>query len=310
MVTQRYGQTDNQPKKASKTRTWRRYHSFPVATSPLAEGVSPAEQQITYSDYTATLQQYGAKSPITDVVQDTHEDPMLRVLSERSGEQAAKTVETVTIDVLKGGSNVYYANAAASRSAVNSPPLRADFRRVVRQFDRQNASPITRIIRPTPNVGTMGVEAGFFCMAHTDLEPDIRGITGFKGVVEYGNPGQATPGEVGSVERVRFVLTNMFDAWLAAGTAGTTYLANGSTPSTSTAADVYPMIVVARDAYGIVRLQGREAVKIMVLQPNEPRGNDELGQKGSVGWKLMYTCARLNEQWIARVEAACTGNPA
>jgi len=72
---------------------------------------------------------------------------------------------------------------------------------------------------------------------------------------------------------------------------------------------VYPLLIVARDAYAVVRLQGRQAAKVMVLNPNKPRGGDPLGQKGTVSWKTYYTAAILNEEWIARLECACTANP-
>jgi N4-gp56 family major capsid protein len=311
ITTQRFGMIDDQPQKKSKTRKWRRYHAFAAATSPLAEGIAPAGHALTYTDVVATLEQYGDLVEITDVVEDTHEDPVLQVSVDRSGEQAAETVEVVTIDVLKAGTNVYYANNVTSRATVNSGPTRADLRRVVRGFDRNKAKRISRIVSPSALFATEPVEAGFFAMGHTDLEPDIRNITGFKPVAEYSNPGAAIPGEIGAVERIRFVLTPLFTAWEAAATSatGTTYLSSGAAAATALAPDVYPLLIVARDAYAVVRLQGRQAAKVMVLNPNKPRGGDPLGQKGTVSWKTYYTAAILNEEWIARLECACTANP-
>jgi hypothetical protein len=46
-----------------------------------------------------------------------------------------------------------------------------------------------------------------------------------------------------------------------------------------------------------------------VLQPGQPRGGDGLGQKGSVGWKIMYACAITFEEGLARMEVAATANP-
>ena len=308
MVTQRFGQMDTHKQNSGKVRKWRRYHSFPVTTAPLAEGVAPAGHAITFTDYTATLQQYGDVAELTDHITDTHEDPILQVAMDRSGEQFAKVIESLTIDVLKGGTNVFYAAGVASRTLVNSPVTRGDLRKVTRGFSRALASPLTQIIGPTAKISTQGVERGYFAMGHTDLDSDIRGITGFVNVVAYGNPGQAQAGEIGSVEQVRFILTPMFEPWSAAGASGTTYLSNGSIPSGASSADVYPLLVVARDAYACVRLQGRQAVNIAVLNPT-PRGGDPLGQKGSVGWKTWFAAAILNEQWIARIECAATANP-
>ena len=309
IVTQRFGMTDDQPRNSGLIRKWRRYHSFADATAPLAEGVSPAGQAIRYTDYTATLQQYGDKVPLTDIIADNHEDPVMDVMMMRCGEQFSQTIEALTLSVLKGGTNVYYAGGVGGRSSVNSTITRGDIRKVVRGFDRAYASVISRIIPPNPNVSTAGVLPSFFALAHTDLEPDIRNITGFKSIAEYSNPNQAVPGECGSVERVRFVLTPKLTSWETSGASGTVYLSGGVAVNSAASADVYPILFLARDAYGIVRLQGRQAVKVMVLNPNTPRHGDELGQQGAVSWKTQYACARLNEQWMARLEVGCTANP-
>ena len=310
LVTQRFAQMDTQPQNSGKVRKWRRYHSFAVTTAPMAEGVTPAGHGMPFTDYVATLQQFGDVVELTDIVQDTHEDPILKEMVSKSGEQFAKVIEAITIDTLKGGSNVFYASGVASRSLVNAPPKRSDIHLITRAFNRANASPISRMIAPSEKISTAGILPGFYAMGSTDLDADIRAMTGFESVASYGNPGQATAGEMGAVLNVRFILTPNFEPWDASGLAGTTYLANGTAPSGATQADVYPVIVVARDAYACVRLQGRTAVNIMVLNPNTPRGGDPSGQRGSVAWKTMYACAITNESWIARLECACTANPA
>jgi N4-gp56 family major capsid protein len=74
--------------------------------------------------------------------------------------------------------------------------------------------------------------------------------------------------------------------------------------TTGTSADVYPVLFVARDSYGVVSLKGKEAVQMMVLNPNMPRGGDQLGQRGSVGWKALHTAVILNQLWMVRAEVA------
>jgi len=317
LVTQRFAQRDTMKRHGGNTIKWRRYNKFVVAKAPLAEGVPPAIQPLTKTDYTAILRQYGAVTEITDVVKDLHEDNVMGVVIDLLGEQMAETIEAITIDVLKAGTTVVYANGAANRAAVNSPPLRGDFRLMQRVFDRNSARQITRVISPSANVSTMGVESGYWAMGHTDLQPDIETVVGYKGYIEYGDVSKKLPGEVGSVGQFRIVLTNMFKSWTASGLAGETYLANGSAPSSSTQCDVYPIICVAREAYGAVRLQstgemqnqGKSPVGIKVVQP-KPSHSQPLGQKGTMGWIAYYTCAILSEQWMGRIECSCTATPA
>lgn len=309
-VTQRFAQQDYQPQNSSQTRKWRRYENFSENKAPLSEGVTPPGHSITYTDVTAILRQYGDRVNLTDVIQDTHEDPVLKIMTQRSAEQAAQTIELITIDIIKAGTNVVYAGGVASRVAVASELTRSDIRVAVRTLDRSIATPFTSIISPSAKVSTQGVEPAFYAMGHTDLEPDIRNITGFKSFVEYGNPSSATPGEVGAVERVRFILTQNFDSWEEAATdaaSQTSFLSGGA--ATAGSADVYPVIVVARDAYAVVRLQGRNAIRMMVLNPGVPRGGDEVAQRGSIAWKTWFAGAILNENWLIRIECACTAIP-
>ena len=78
MVVERFGQVDPLQKNKTKSCKWRRYNSFPRAIQPLAEGVPPTGNKLTYVDIIATLEQFGDAYPLTDVVLDTHEDPVLQ----------------------------------------------------------------------------------------------------------------------------------------------------------------------------------------------------------------------------------------
>lgn len=309
-VAERFGQKDPQPRNASKTVKWRRYNSVPRVSSPLSEGVPPSGHKLTYTDVTATLEQYGDVYKITDVIVDTHEDNVLMEAMGICGEQVAETIEEVRINFLKAGTNVYYAGGAASRSVVNSPPTRGDFRKIYRSFKKYKAREISEIISASAKISTEPVEAAYFVMSHTDLDADFRGISGFVPSVEYSDSSKRLPGEIGKVEQFRIILTAMFDPWEAAGAAGTTYLSGRTKVTSDTACDVYPVIVVARDSYGIVPLQGHDAVKPMVVNPHSPDKFDPTGQIGFVSWITYQAGAILNQLWIARLECAATAEPA
>lgn len=309
MVTERFGMVDPQPMNASRTRKWRRYKSLAPAIAPLAEGITPAGQKLSFEDVTANLEQYGDFARITDVIQDTHEDPVLQETSDIIGEQAAETVELIRIAILTAGSNVYYASGVAGRANVNSKIVLGDIRKVVRGFRRARARTISQIISASGKISTEPVAPAFFCLCHTDLEPDIRGLTGFIPTEKYADSTKAFDGEIGKIEGVRFIGTTLLEPWYAVGTSGTTYLANGEVPGSSTACDVYPMLFIAKNAYAIVPLQGEDAVTIMVKNPGKPTDSDPLGQRGFVSWKAWQTAAILAELWIARLEVGATANP-
>jgi N4-gp56 family major capsid protein len=310
MVTERFGQVDPQEKKKGKTRKYRRYLSFPRATAPLAEGIPPKGQKLRYTDVNINLEQYGDLAEITDHVEDTHEDPVLAEARDLCSEQIAETKEVLRIGYLKAGTNVFYANGETARSDVASPPLRSDFRKIFRYLANHKAKRFTKLVAASAMISTHAVEPAYWVMGHTDLLADLRDMPNFLPVSEYGNAMKAIPGEVGSMEEFRFVLTPLFEPWESSGASSTTYLAGGVEVSSAASCDVYPMIVVAMNSYAIVPLQGYGAVNINVQNPGKVTKSDPLGQVGFVSWKTWDGGGILNQAWVARYEVAATAKPA
>ncbi|MCP4651044.1 MAG: N4-gp56 family major capsid protein [PVC group bacterium] len=310
LLTERFGQPKPIPKKHSKVIKFRRYEALATVEAPLAEGVPPTGQKLTATDYTATLEQFGDFTEITDVIMDTHEDNVLQEGIKTVSEQAAQTIELVRLATLKAGTNVYYAGTGTTRATVDAAPARKDFRKIVRGLNRYNANTIESIVKASPKIDTEPVNPSFFGICHTDLKPDLRGVTSFIEVKNYADSDKSIAGEFGSIEDVRLCCSTMVKPWLAQTTdSSVTYLSNGSEVTTAGASDVYPILVFAQDAYGIVPLQGKNAVKLMVINPDMPSKGDELGQKGFVSWKMYQACVILNQNWMARLEALVVAEP-
>jgi N4-gp56 family major capsid protein len=310
MVLERFGQIDRQPKNKTKVRKYRRYEPFARAVAPLAEGVVPAGQMISFTDVTMTLEEYGDYVQITDVIQDTHEDAILDWASKECGRQAAETIELIRFASLKGGTNVVYPGTATTRASVNGPLTRKEIRLVERAFWRNKAKFISTIVSATAKIATEPVAPAFFALCHSDLKDDIRSITGFLPVEKYANNEASLPNELGKVESTRFIMSSLFEPWLAVGTPGTSFLSNGgSSAGGAVACDVYPVIVVAQDAYAIVPLQGFDSVQLYVVNPKATT-DQPLAQKGSVGWKTYQTAGILNQNWLTRIEVACSNTVA
>lgn len=299
LVLSKFGQNKPLPKNKADTVKFRRPVPFAVATAPLVEGVTPVAKQMSYQDVTVQIQQYGDVVEITDKVDDLSEDPVLKDASMLCGEQAAETIEMVTYGVLKGGTAVRYANNVGGRTSVVATISLNDVRSVVRDLKGQRARPITSMLSGSPNYATKPIEGGFVAFCHTDCEADIRQLTGFTPTASYGSRQPLCPEELGSVENVRFIASPLLSSWADAGGA------KGTMKSTSgTSADVYPVIFIAKESYGLVPLKGEGAITPTVLNPGKPSKSDPLGQLGFVGWKTYFACVRLNEAWMKRLEIA------
>lgn len=311
LVTERFGQAKPIPKKHSKTITFRRYESWSPAVAPLGEGVPPEGQKLTKTDVSATLEQYGDKCELTDVIQDTHEDNVLQEMIDLASEQAAETIELVRISILNGGTRVELANNAATRATIASTVSRGDLRRITRYFHRHKAKTISSIVKASAMVSTEPVAPAFFAMGHTDLESDFANLEGWVKVANYSNSDKALPGEIGKIDNVRVILSPLFEPIEggASSVSSTTFLAGGAIPSAAAAPDVYPILVIAKDAYGIVPLQGKNAIKPMVVNPGKPSVGNECGQIGFVSWITYQTACILNQHWMCRYEVLCTAKP-
>ncbi len=318
---EKFGQTYPLPQNSTQTAKFRRYFLtgttgsagsgsgnffIPVATTPLVEGVTPAGSRLSNQDYTVQLAQYGDYITITDVVMDTHTDPVMSEATDILGESAARTVEPLRFNVLKAGTNVFYANSVASRANVAATITLGDQRRVTTALNRQNAKKITNIVASTPDFNTKSVEAAYMAVVHPDLETDIRNMTGFKPVADYGSHTSPMEGEIGSVEQVRYLSSTVIAPWAGTG------VATASAPSlrhqdagTGDKVDVYPILYFGRDAFGIVPLKGKSAMTPMVVNP-KPAAGDPLAQRGTVGYKLWTATVILQEAFMARLEVGAT----
>jgi len=300
LCLEKFGQAKTLPANKSQSMKFRRYNSLGLRLTPLTEGVTPTSEKLTASDLTANLYQFGGLVEITDIIVDTHEDPVLKEAVAVSGEQAAKTVETLRYNVLKACTNVFYANSVAARTSVVSVISRTDQRKIVRALERQEAQFITSIVKSTPSFNTESVLPGFVGVTHVDMTSDIRGMTGFTSVADYGSmPKWET--EIGACEDVRYLKSTIFSPYEDAGSTVTT----GKLTTAGNRCDVYPVMYFGRDAFGIIALKGKFAITPIVINP-VPSKSDPLGQRGSVSWKTMQGTVILNDAWMAVSENACT----
>ena len=321
LMIEKFGQSQPIAQNNTKSAKWRRYFLsgatgsagtgsgnfyVPLALTPLVEGVTPAGNKLANQDYTVTLAQYGDYVTITDVVQDTHEDQVLSEAVDILGEQAAYTLETIRYNVIKAGTNVFRLGASGTlvgaRNLVNGPMTLGVQRSITTALNRQNARRFTKVVASNANYRTEPIEAAYIGLCHPDLETDIRQMAGFIHTKQYGT---VTPweNEVGSVEGVRYLSSTIFTPWADLGAAtsgGTTYRSTGATYW-----DVYPIIYLARDAFGIVPLKGKDSITPMVVNP-KPAPGDPLGQRGTVGWKAYQAAVILQDAFLIRAEVCAT----
>lgn len=299
MVLEKFGKNIQMPKNKNTTARFRRPLTMTARTAPLVEGITPAVSTFNYEDVQVQIRQYGDVMDITDVIEDTHEDPVLRDMTVQAGENIGRTLEALRWGVLRAGTSVFFANGTA-RNQVNTPITINRQRAVIRFLKAQKAMKITRILSGSTDLNTTPIEASYVAICHTDCEADLRGLAGFTPVAEYGQRQPVSEYELGSVEDVRYVCSPDLDFFLNAGAT------KGAMSGAGANADVYPIIYLGQEAFGNVALRGYGSISPTVLPPGTPDKSDPLGQKGYVGWKTWFAALRLNETWMCRLEVAVT----
>lgn len=270
----------------------------------LQEGVTPGARTIAYQDVQVTLQQYGVLMKLSSKAEAMYEDDIPGDMVKLVGEHMASIEELIAYGVVRGGTNVVFANGT-TRTAVNTGITLGKLRQATRQLEAAHAQMVTEKLAPSVNFGTTAIEPGYLVFIHTDMENDFRNLSNFVPLARYGQQKPVHEREIGTVERYRIITSPYFRPFLQGGgsiTAGT-FLSNGG--NTGTTADVYPVMVVAQEAWGQVALKGMSAIQPIYLPAKQITHANPMGQFGYVGANFYKNAVRLNENWMVRVEAAC-----
>jgi N4-gp56 family major capsid protein len=282
-----------------------RYVGTPDITASnfvLAEGVTPNSNTISFQDVSVQLQQYGVLFKYSSKTEQLYEDDIPGEMVKLTGETLAEVMELVRYGVLKAGSTVIYANGS-SRSAVNTAISLNAIRKAARTLESNRCRRVTSRLAPGVNFGTRAVQPAYVVFCHTDAVSDIRNLPGFTRVEEYGSFKPIHDREVGACEDFRFISSPLLKSFLAA---GASVGSSGMLSVGASNVDVYPFIVIGEDAWGQVALKGMSAIKPVVLKASQTNHANPLGQFGYVGASTWFATVRLNDAWMARIEAGVT----
>ena len=317
----RFAQKDTKPLNEGKDIRFRRYERFAVNTTEISEGVTPTSDSLQQTTIKATLAQYGAWVPVTDVMLALSTDPIVAQITERQAIQMAEQMDTLAYNKFKATSSVFYAddddfdggftNVKMGLHGVNTyqkPGSTSTTAKilaaVVRFLEKNNAQKISQVIKPTSGYNTEPVAEGYFAITHPDARSDIESMPGFTPIEKYASYGAIMAGEIGKVGLIRFIATTLATPYEQSEQTG-----NGTAGSLRVNADtnvkVYTTLVFAQDAVGCVSLSGQDSVVPKVISPT-PSSEDPLGQRGAVGYSYHYTCLVLNDNNMARIHHGVT----
>lgn len=200
LVHDQFGQKKPIPKGKGKTIEFRKYTPFPKALTPLTEGVTPDGRSLDVSNVTATISQFGDYVRLSDLLMLTAIDNNLVQATELLGQQAGETLDTVTRDIINGGTNVQYgANSVTARYLLVGGESSGN------HYMSVATTSLAQRNMKYNKARTIG--KNYVGIIHVDATYDLRSDTKWEDWHKYASPEELFNGEIGRLNNIRFVET-------------------------------------------------------------------------------------------------------
>jgi len=192
LVHDKFGQKRSIPKGNGKTIEFRKLNPFPKASAPLTEGVTPDGKKLDWSKQTATVNQYGDFVTVSDVLDLTAIDNNILEATVILGDQAGRTLDTVTREVINAGTNVQYgAGEVSSRSEITPENV-------------MTVAAVKKAVNTLKKGLAKKINGSYVAIIHPNVAYDLMNDEEWQSLKEY-NPQDWYEGEIGKIFGCRFI---------------------------------------------------------------------------------------------------------
>lgn len=286
LVHNQFGDKYPIPANNGKKIEFRKYSALPKALTALTEGVTPAGNSLTVTTVEGTVKQYGDWIQLSDMLQMTAIDNNVVQATKLLSSQAGRTLDTVTREVLAGGTNVIYApkvvdgaeTEVLSRSTLTPECVLTPF-------------VVMRAAATLEAMNTPKIDGSYVLIIHPYCRETLQESPGWVDVVKYKEGNNTFSGEIGKIGDVRVVTTSEAK------------VINDSTcpvVEDTTYYSVFTSLLLGANAYGVTMLENG-GLQHIVKQLGY--GEDPLNQRSSCGWKATSAAVRLCEEYMVRIES-------
>lgn len=286
LVHNQFGDKYPIPAGSGKKIEFRKYSALPKALTSLTEGVTPAGNSLTVTTVEGTVKQYGDWIQLSDMLQMTAIDNNVVQATKLLSSQAGRTLDTVTREVLAGGTNVIYApkvvdgaeTEVLSRSTLTPECVLTPF-------------VVMRAAATLEAMNTPKIDGSYVLIIHPYCRETLQESPGWVDVVKYKEGNNTFSGEIGKIGDVRVVTTSEAK------------VINDSTcpvVESTTYYSVFTSLLLGANAYGVTMLENG-GLQHIVKQLGY--GEDPLNQRSSCGWKATSVAVRLCEEYMVRIES-------
>lgn len=271
----KYAKRVNIAKRKGKTyEFFKKDRANPANTKKLEEGWTPDPSKLSITSFTANIEQYGDWQLFSDVTVDTSMHDLISVSRGTLSRQAAESYDIMTRNTLVAEAGKLYCGGRSGASAMtaNDKITLAAIVKAVALLKADNIPP--------------AVGGDYVMYIHPHVWHDLILDSDWQ-KFHVNNPSNMESGELGRIAGCRFIETTQ-----------TKITEDGGTSEIP----LYHNIIVGSEAYALIDLANK-GVEMKTVLPQASIA-DPLGQRASVGFKMWFGIAILDE--LAMYDVVCT----
>lgn len=306
---------------------WERIENLTAVTSALSEPIGNTAWQNgralvvpTKNTKNATANKYGNAIQLTEEVDLLQVNVKAARLLDTLGANAGESLNELMVDVYQTVTTASVRNAAGATTltSITTKISAADIKWAVNRVNRNSGMRFTPIGTGSTNIGSSPIRDAYYGICHPDVEEDIRDITAFIGVEQYAGYTDVIPGEIGTVNGVRWTVSEIAGAISADG-GGATSANSIRYTSTSTGADLYDSFIYGREAVGTISLNAEHTtdvyrmydstpspIELISHAPGSAGAGDPYNEIATIAWKVWFAGAVLNGKWLTRLRTGAS----
>ena len=197
LVHDQWAQKHPIPQHGGKTIEFRKYDSLAKALDPLVEGVTPHGNKLVVSTITSTVNQFGDYIELSDVLLLTAIDNNLVQATELLASQAGRTLDTITREILVGGTSVQIGDGTKNtRAALVGGESSGN--------DYLTVDCIRKAVRSLKVMNTPRIDGGYVGIIHPSSSFDLMSDPAWQAPHQYVDTENLYAEEIGRVAGVRF----------------------------------------------------------------------------------------------------------
>lgn len=256
-----------------------RYKPLAIITGQITEGSNPSSVNLSATNVSGTVSEFGSYTPISRLLKLTSLDPKMQgaveVMAQNAGESRDQMVRQ------KGLVASNTDQLAGSSAALTDVGL----------TDVLNAAEVRKAVRTLKANKAMRYADGYFLGKTSPYGSyDLMGDSVWVNAHTYKDGDNLYKGEIGRLHGVRFLETTN---WLET--------ANGGTSN----ADIIHSFIHGKNAFGVTDLEGDEK-KIYVKTPGPNSTDNPVDRFSTVGWAMSFVPVPLVSDWIIEIKHGAT----